>query len=218
MTRSASCRLRSKPSCSACWRRIRCARSAGTRVKRVQMRFIAATNQDLEEKVRTGGFRKDLYYRLTSLVIRVPSLRERVEDIPVIARHLVSRFSREMRKEPCYLESSALAELVGYWWPGNVRELRNVLERAVMVNATGSITGAEIKALLPSGKQAIWAGDLLAYMAQPYREARRKILTEFTRAYLKARLAAHDGNITRAAEDSGIPRQQFSVLLKRYDE
>jgi DNA-binding NtrC family response regulator len=86
----------------------------GTRVKRVDMRFIAATNQDLDEKVRTGAFRKDLYYRLAVVTIRVAPLRERVEDIPIIARHLVTQFGREMGKARCYLDSSAMTELTAY--------------------------------------------------------------------------------------------------------
>lgn len=190
----------------------------GTRIKRVQMRFIAATNQDLEEKVRLGSFRKDLYYRLAGVVIRVPPLRERLEDIPVIARYLLTRFGREMGKPHCYLDSSAVIELTGYRWPGNVRELRNVIERAVMLCTTDSITGADIRTLLPTAKGGDGATDASAYVSLPYIQAKRKALADFTTAYLKAKLAMHDGHITKAAEDSGIPRQHFSLLMKRFLE
>jgi transcriptional regulator with PAS, ATPase and Fis domain len=187
----------------------------GTRVKRVDMRFIAATNQDLEEKVRSGAFRKDLYYRLAVVSIHVPPLRERVEDIPVIARHLVGQFGMEMVKPRCYLDSAAMTHLVAYRWPGNVRELRNVIERAVMLAREDAISGSEIKALLPSAKQSDSGSDC-ALASLPYMEAKRQALDEFTSAYLKAKLAMHDGHITKAAEDSGIPRQHFSLLVKRY--
>jgi DNA-binding NtrC family response regulator len=187
----------------------------GTRVKRVDMRFIAATNQDLEEKVASGAFRKDLYYRLAVIVIRVPPLRDRVEDIAVIGRHLVAQFGKEMGKPHCSLESSAIAELAAYSWPGNVRELRNVVERAVMLVTGDTITRADIKPLLASGKNGKIT-ESMSYSALPYMEAKQKALADFTSVYLREKLAIHGGQITKAAADSGIPRQHFSLLMKRY--
>ncbi|MGH7168424.1 MAG: sigma-54-dependent transcriptional regulator [Nitrospiraceae bacterium] len=190
----------------------------GTRVKRVDMRFIAATNHDLEERVTSGAFRKDLYYRLAVVTIRVPPLRERVEDILVIARHLVSQFGREMGKPRCFLDSSAMTELAAYTWPGNVRELRNVVERAVMLATADAISRDEVRALLPSSKAGQTTTESSAYATLPYMQAKKKALGDFTTAYLRAKLAMHDGRIGKAAEDSGIPRQHFSLLLKRYLE
>jgi DNA-binding NtrC family response regulator len=188
----------------------------GTRVKRVDTRFIAATNQDLEEKVRSGTFRKDLYFRLAVVRIRVAPLRDRVEDIPVIAREQVVQFGREMGKPRCYLDSSAMEELTAYGWPGNVRELRNVVERAVMLAMEDGITAREIQALLPSGRGADLSERSRSYVLLPYSEAKRKAVADFTAAYLRAKLAMYGGHITRAAEESGIPRQHFSLLMKRY--
>jgi two-component system response regulator AtoC len=188
----------------------------GTRIKRVDMRFIAATNQDLEEKVRRGAFRKDLYYRLAVLMIRVPALRERLEDIPAIARHLLTQFAREMGKARCYLDPSAMTELMAYPWPGNVRELRNVIERAVMLATEEAITLTEIRALLSSAKNFGLSDETSSYVHLPYIQAKKKAIADFTSAYLRAKLAMHDGHITKAAEESGIPRQHFSLLLKRY--
>jgi len=190
-------------------------RVGGTRTKRVEMRFIAATNHDLEEKVRTGEFRKDLYYRLAVVLINVPPLRKRIEDIPPIARHLCTQFGREMGKPRCALDASAITELTSYHWPGNVRELRNVVERAVMLATEDGITREEIKALLPSAQKAGSSGEL-AYATLPYMQAKKKMLDNFTAAYLRAKLAMHGNHITKAAEDSGIPRQHFSLLVKRY--
>lgn len=190
-------------------------RVGGTRVKRVETRFIAATNQGLEEKVRAGTLRKDLYYRLAALTIHVPPLRERREDIPPIARFLCAQFGREMGKPRCQLDASAITELVAYPWPGNVRELRNVVERAVMLATSDGMTQDEIKALLPSGKGND-STEGLAYATLPYMQAKKKMLDEFTTLYLRAKLAMHDGHITKAAEDSGIPRQHFSLLMKRF--
>lgn len=188
----------------------------GTRSKRVDMRFIAATNQNLDEKVKNGTFRKDLYYRLAVVTIPVPPLRERVEDVPAIARHMLEQFGREMGKRRCYLDPSAMAELTAYSWPGNVRELRNVIERAVMLATSDVITKAEIKALLGTTRQEDAAGGTASYAGLPYMEAKEKVLSDFTSAYLKAKLAMYDGHITKAAEASGIPRQHFSLLMKRY--
>lgn len=190
----------------------------GTRVKRVDMRFIAATNQDLEEKVRNGAFRKDLYYRLAVIVIRVPPLRERVEDIPVLARHLVAQYGREMGKAHCYLDASAIAELTAYPWPGNVREMGNVLERAVMLATEDDIGHAEIRSLLRTEKDNDAADENSGYASLPYMEAKKRAMRDFVARYLRAKLAMHDGSITKAAEHSGIPRQHFSLLVKRYLE
>jgi DNA-binding NtrC family response regulator len=190
----------------------------GTRVKRVDVRFIAATNQDLDEKVRTGAFRKDLFYRLAVVVIRVPPLRERRDDIPVIARHMLARFGREMGKSNLHLEPSAMAELVEYRWPGNARELRNVIERVVMLTPNDTIPIDEIKKLLPSSTRSISHDDMPSYISEPYMKAKRKFVASFTTAYLKSKLALHDGHISKAAEDSGIPRQHFSLLMKQYLE
>jgi DNA-binding NtrC family response regulator len=188
----------------------------GTRSKRVDMRFIAATNQNLEDKVKNGSFRKDLYYRLAVVTIPVPPLRERVEDVPAIARHLLEQLGREMGKRQCYLDPSATAELTAYSWPGNVRELRNVVERAVMLATSDVITKAEIRALLSTARQDEAPDAQASYAGLPYMEAKEKAVEDFTSAYLKAKLAMYEGHITKAAEASGIPRQHFSLLMKRY--
>ncbi len=102
----------------------------------VDVRIIAATNRDLAEEVRQGRFREDLYYRLNVLSIRMPSLRERKEDIEVLARHFVHTLSTQLGVEPVPLDSRQLARLYAYHWPGNVRELRNVIERCLLLGST----------------------------------------------------------------------------------
>ncbi len=187
----------------------------GTRTKRVDMRFVAATNQNLEEKIRRGTFRKDLYYRLAVVSIPVPPLRERRDDIPVIARHLMGRLSREMGKPRCHFDESALSELMKYSWPGNGRELRNVVERAVMLATGDTITSRDIHPVLPqaTGPEA---GGEPGYTGLPYMEAKEQAIADFSKSYLRAKLMQFGGIITKAAEDSGIPRQHFSLLMKRY--
>jgi DNA-binding NtrC family response regulator len=187
----------------------------GTLVKRVDMRFIAATNQNLETKVREGAFRKDLYYRLAVLTIPVPPLRQRTEDIPAIARQLLADLGREMGKSGAALDASAMEELVAYGWPGNVRELRNVIERALILSPNHLIRKADIRRLLSQDEAAPTHG-FAAYLTPPYNEAKAKLIEDFTADYLKNKLAVHQDRITQAAAQSGMPRQNFSRLMKRY--
>ncbi len=188
----------------------------GTRVRRVDMRFIAATNRNLELRVRDGSFRKDLYYRLAVISIAVPPLRERREDIPVIARHLLAKLSREVGKPGCHFDESAMQALTAYDWPGNGRELRNVVERAVLLATNDTVHASDIRGLLP-GQGADPSGISDARLTSlPYMEAKERAIDQFTKSYLEAKLAQHGGVITKAAESSGIPRQHFSLLMKRF--
>lgn len=188
----------------------------GTRTKRVNLRVIAATNQDLEEKVRKGSFRQDLYYRLAAVEIRVPPLRERPEDIPVLARYLLQRLESDMRRRGCRFDPSAISELVAYRWPGNVREMRNIIERAVMLAKTDCITGSDVKALLPKRKGLSAPIEVSGSAEEPYIKAKKKVVADFTSAYLRVKLTMANGLMTQAAQSSGINLQYFSLLKKRY--
>jgi transcriptional regulator with PAS, ATPase and Fis domain len=188
----------------------------GTRVRRVEMRFIAATNRNLEERVREGSFRKDLYYRLAVVQIFVPPLRQRRDDIKVLARHLLGKLSREFGRTRGHFDDEALSVLTAYNWPGNVRELRNIIERAMMLATGDTITAGVLRTLLPlsTGEPSDAAGSGL--ISLPYMEAKERAIGQFTKAYLEAKLAQHAGVISKAAESSGIPRQHFSLLMKRF--
>ncbi|HEU4685865.1 MAG TPA: sigma-54 dependent transcriptional regulator [Nitrospira sp.] len=187
----------------------------GTRVRRVDMRFIAATNRDLESRMRDGTFRKDLFYRLAVVRIAVPPLRERKDDIVVIGRYLLARLGRELGKARCHFEEDALRFLQEYAWPGNGRELRNVLERAVMLATGDVITAQDLRTLLPrSDADPLEHSESLTSL--PYMEAKERAIEQFTKNYLRAKLSTHGGVITKAAESSAIPRQHFSLLMKRF--
>jgi two-component system response regulator AtoC len=188
----------------------------GTRVRRVDMRFIAATNRNLEALVREGSFRKDLYYRLAVVQITVTPLRERREDIRIIARHLLGNLSRKCDRAHCRFDEEALNVLMGYAWPGNGRELRNVIERAVMLATGDTIAAQDLRALLPRGTDEAAEVADHAFASLPYMEAKERAIEQFTKSYLQAKLAQHEGVITKAAESSGIPRQHFSLLMKRF--
>ena len=181
------------------------------------MRFIAATNRNLEARVREGTFRKDLYYRLAVVSIRVPPLRERREDIPVIARQLLNRLVQSMGKAQCHFDEAAVGVLVSYSWPGNGRELRNVVERMVMLATDDIIRARDVLSMLPQSEaESLASVDPSLLTILPYMEAKERALEEFTKSYLRVKLAQHGGVITKAAEESGIPRQHFSLLMKRF--
>src|SRR5205823_846630 len=175
----------------------------GTRSKKVDVRFIAATNQDLEERVNRGEFRKDLFYRLNVVTLRVPPLRDRVEDIPLLARHFLTQFAREFGKPVTDLHPSAVTDLVAYKWPGNIRELRNVIERAVMLCSGERLSSKELSSLLPSVSGELAGSPSMldeGYLHLPYSKAKQKVLEAFTIRYIKSKMATHGGNVTRAAE------------------
>jgi two-component system response regulator AtoC len=188
----------------------------GTRVRRINTRFIAATNRNLEARLREGTFRKDLYYRLAVVSIRVPPLRERCEDIPVIARHLLGRLTQSMGKTQCHFDEAAMEALLSYSWPGNGRELRNVVERMVMLSTDDIIQARDVRNMLPQSDAENLGSVDLDLATLPYMEAKERALDEFTKSYLRLKLSQHGGVITKAAEDSGIPRQHFSLLMKRF--
>lgn len=185
-----------------------------TQQKKINVRFVAATNQDLAEKVKRNEFRKDLFFRLNVMTIQVPPLRERTEDIPPLTRHFIARYAKEFGKAVDDVHPSALTDLLAYPWPGNVRELRNVIERAVMLAKGDRIGRQDVLGLLqPTESGASFGED---YLRLPYGKAKEKVLEEFTRRYISAKLAVHHGNVTHAANDSGVPRSYFHEIMRRY--
>ncbi len=182
--------------------------------KKIHARFIAATNQDLAEKVKKGEFRKDLFYRLNVMVIRIPPLRERKEDIPLLARHFVKKYAKTFGKPVADIHPSAVTELVAYPWPGNVRELRNVIERAVMLTKSDRVAQQDIIGILQGVAQDSWASG--EYLHLPYAKAKEKVLEEFNRRYISFKLTNNDGNVTHAATEAGLPRSYFHEIMRRY--
>jgi two-component system response regulator GlrR len=168
----------------------------------VDVRVIVATHRDLEGLTREGKFRQDLFFRLAVAMVRVPPLRERVEDIPL----LVHRFVRELKREDFELPPSLGEKMAAYSWPGNVRELRNVVARAVLgeVNALENVPGSYVA---PRGELSL---DL------PFKEAKEKLVDGFTRDYLDALLHRHGGNVSRAARVAGIARPYLHKLVVKY--
>jgi two-component system nitrogen regulation response regulator NtrX len=179
-------------------------RVGGTERIKVDVRVIAATNRDLTEEIAAGRYREDLYYRLNVLPFRVPSLRERSEDVPILARVFVAEFCARAGVEPKELLPRAMAKLAGHAWPGNVRELRNLMERLVIMTAGDAIDADDLPALAADAAPGA-GGD-----RRTLDEARRS----FERDFLTARLREHGWNISRTAEAVGLARESLSRKIK----
>jgi len=183
-------------------------RVGGKETLRVDVRVLAASNQDLTDLIAQGRFREDLFYRLNVIPIEVPPLRRRKEDIPALVSHFIALFSAENGKRPKTISVEALAYFLSYDWPGNVRELRNMVERLVIM-APRDVIGPED--LPPPLRPKEGPGD------DVQRERTLKDAREaFERAYIVAELRAHDGNVTRTADTLGIERSHLYRKLKAY--
>ena len=178
---------------------------------KVDARIIAATNTDLASGVSRGTFREDLYYRLNVIVIRLPALRERQEDIPSLAEHFIRKFSTENQREKLTLDPSALKVLMNYGWPGNVRELENVMERAVVL-APGTVIGADLfpRNLFQTAPLDIAAGEISDDMSL------RDRVGAYEKEIILAALKRTGGNQKRAAELLEVNATTLSEKLKRF--
>ncbi|MDA8164100.1 MAG: sigma-54 dependent transcriptional regulator [Desulfobacteraceae bacterium] len=187
-----------------------------TRSIKIDARVISSTNQDLEEKIRTGQFREDLFYRLNVVTVTMPSLAEIPEDIPVLARHFLARYGEKYGHPGLGLTEEAMKNLLRRPWPGNVRELQNVIKRAVLL-AAGTRLGPEDLAPAENGKtKAPAANDAGGLLHLSYNEAKQEMVTRFSRDYLAGALERSGGNVTAAARASGLGRQAFQRLLRRF--
>jgi DNA-binding NtrC family response regulator len=181
---------------------------------KVDVRVIAATHRDLKAEVQAGRFREDLYYRLHVFPVVLPPLRDRREDIPLLAGHFLEKHARVLGRPLAAFDPDALRALTGYPWPGNVRELENAIERAVAVGDGQSVQLRDLPADVRGTQEGAIPAEQLARM--PYREAVELARDRVTRDYLVALLRELDGNVTRAAERAGMARESLHRLLKRY--
>ncbi len=174
----------------------------------VDVRIVAATNRDLEEEIRKGTFRSDLYYRLNVIALHLPPLRERKEDVPLLARHFLEKAAKAgQRAEPVTLSEDAMEGLLSYDWPGNVRELENALERAAVVSNGAEIRPEHLPRRVLEAPTPRIADDLP--MPNPPMEI-------IERAYIEWVLRAEGGNKSRAAEVLGIDPSTLYRKLNRY--
>jgi two-component system nitrogen regulation response regulator NtrX len=182
----------------------------GSRDTRVDARVLAATNKDLTQEIRAGRFREDLYFRLNVVPIFVPPLRDRQEDIALLAEHFMAVLAREYGRRPKSFERDAVTALQHYAWPGNVRELRNVVERLMIMVPGDRITSRDLSFLEtsnPSPPESIRPTSMA-----PLHDAR----DQFERDYILRALAQQQGNISRTADLLGVERSNLYRKMKAF--
>lgn len=178
-------------------------------VQHVNVRVIAATNRNLLELSSCGDFRLDLYYRLNLLRLSLPSLRERRQDVALLAAHFLHRFAAEAHSPVCELGPDALHKLLAHHWPGNVRELQHVIERAVLLARGCTLGAADIEIEChPCEGPAPADGSFQA--------AKARVIAQFERSYIEQLLATNRGNVTRAAHAAQKNRRAFFALMRKH--
>ena len=181
-------------------------RLGSTKTQQGDVRVVAAMNIDLEEAVREGKLRQDLYYRLNIIPLVLPPLRERREDIPLLARYFLAKYAARLNKDVTDCSPDVMQLLVLYEWPGNVRELEHTIERAVVLSEQAVIHKANL--ILPRVATAAHQDS--------FQEAKAKVIAQFERTYIQGLLLAHQGNITKAARAAQKNRRAFWQLMRKH--
>ncbi len=182
-------------------------RVGGTELIKVDVRVISATNRDLEDAMKKGEFREDLYYRLSVFPIKLPPLRDRREDIPLLAAHFLKRYCDQENKQIEGIHPDALELMMAYHWPGNVRELENAIERAVVLASGTEVTAKELPPAVRSiGEKKIYESD----------NTLSKWIENLEEKALRDALLENEGNISKTAKKLGIGRATIYRKAKKY--
>jgi two-component system response regulator HydG len=188
---------------------------------RVDVRVVGATHRDLARLVREGKFREDLFYRLNVIAIPVPPLRDRIDDVPLLAAHFLRRAAARLGGPARTFAPEALELLRTHRWPGNVRELENAVERALVLCRGEVITPAELPPAItghtaPLVRPAAPVADDAALAELTFSAARDQVLRRFEKSYVETLMRACDGSISAASRRAGMDRSNFKRVLKRY--
>jgi len=187
----------------------------GTKTHTVDVRTIAATNEDLQVQIKKARFREDLYYRLNVIFISLPPLRERRGDIPLLAFHFLNKYSLKTDKKITGITPEVLEAFDRYPWEGNVRELENVIEHAVVLQAGEKLTLDALPPPFFSHPLPDGTGKT-DEIRKSYREAKREVIDTFNRQYIRKVIEESGGNISAAADKAGMDRSNFRRLMKQY--
>jgi len=182
----------------------------------VDVRYVAASNRDLQALIGEGKFREDLFYRLNVFPIHLPPLRERRDDIPALARHFLAMFSTKMHKRVEDFTPEAMNVLTQYDWPGNVRELSNVVERLVILCSEGRVGGAHLRESMSVSAAGASVPQTAAELNVARKRLRDSAVAEIEKVFLVEALRRNEYNVTRAAEETGMQRSNFQALLKKH--
>jgi DNA-binding NtrC family response regulator len=214
----------------------------------VDVRVLAATNVDILSRIQAGQFRRDLYYRLNVIAVELPPLRERGDDVLLLAGHYLQKYARNMQRPPKRLGPDAVRALCDYDWPGNVRELEHAIEHAMILSqrdvipasdlpftrfagalreaptapGLGPLAARRAESPLPMGSAAAAAdpphGTHAELAELPYAEAKRRLLARFDDMYTAEALRLTGGNMSEAARRAGLDRSNFRRLLRKRKE
>ena len=184
----------------------------GLTTKQANVRFVAATNHRLEERIAQRRFREDLYYRLNVISFQLPPLRERQDDIPLLVHHFLNKYTKLNNKNISDISPEAMAMLMARPWPGNIRELENVIERAVILCRSHEITLHEV-ATHPTTAGTV-PNTTNSIFVLPFKEAKEEVIKAFHRQYIQALLQQSKGNISKAANKAGLQRQYLHRIIK----
>jgi DNA-binding NtrC family response regulator len=191
----------------------------GVKPKKVDLRFIVATNKDLERLVEEKQFREDLFYRLNVVSITIPPLREKKDDIPLLAYHFLRKYAKEMKKNIKSISVDAMNMLITYSWPGNVRQLENVVERAIVMAEGDTVTTEHLPFVVraetahpdtPSPKTS-------EELKEIKKRVRESAVESIEKSFILDALTRNDWNITRSAKDVGMQRPNFQALMRKYN-
>ena len=185
-------------------------RVGGNTLIPTDVRVLAATNKDLEQEMEAGRFRQDLYYRLNVIPLRVPPLRERKEDIPVLVNWFLKEFTIKEREEGKTITDDALGKLIEHDWPGNVRELKNFIERLAIMVPQNIITAKDVPVL--AGNQQKYDAPVPWFSSDSFRNAKM----DFEKKFIMKKLQEFEGNISKTAEAIGLERSNLHRKIKRY--
>jgi DNA-binding NtrC family response regulator len=178
----------------------------------VDVRVIAATNKNLKEEASNGNFREDLYYRLAVIAVRLPPLRERIDDLPLLMEHFVQTAASSADWPEVSVPASALSGFLDYPWPGNVRELRNMVERAIALHRTQRFDLETFLAEIARGLGEHSARS----QALPFKQAKSQVVDAFEKAYLTDLIQRHEGNVSSASREARLDRHHLTDLLKKH--
>ena len=178
-----------------------------SKVRHANVRVIAASNIDLQQAVKEGKLRQDLYYRLNIARVNLPSLRDRRSDLPLLAEHFLAKYAHEFHRSALRLSDAAMRKLIRYDWPGNIRELENTIERAVMLAETDCILDTEI--ILAEAESCI--------AEESFQDSKARVITQFERTYLQNLMATHRGNVSQAARAAKKNRRAVWALIRKHN-
>jgi len=185
--------------------------------RHTDVRVIAATNRNLKEMIQDGHFREDLYYRLHVIGILLPALRERKEDVPMLAYHFLGKYKEKLQRKIEEISIDAMQALQTYTWVGNVRELENVIERCAVLSQNPVVKAKDLPSYILAKTFYLNEQDDSDLSRFSYREAKLKAISLFNKSYIRHLLKETGGNISMASTRAGLDRSNFKKIIKKYD-